>query len=71
MTLYSALAPGYTDAGAVVAQIQAEMGNFDAPKTVKFDYTGQLEEQIWKHKDLLKYSSGIVEAYGKKMNTKN
>ena len=30
--------------------------------------TGQLEEQIWKHKDLLKYSSGIVEAYGKKMN---
>ena len=43
--LYSALAPGFTDAGAVVAQIQAEMGNFEAPKTVEFDYTGQLEEQ--------------------------
>ncbi|MBF03406.1 MAG: copper transporter [Flavobacterium sp.] len=45
VVLYSALSPGFTDAGAVVAQIQAEMGNFDAPKTVKFDYTGQLEEQ--------------------------
>ncbi|WP_438967052.1 efflux RND transporter permease subunit [Flavobacterium sp.] len=45
VVLYSALAPGYTDAGAVVAQIQAEMASFDAPKTVKFDYTGQLEEQ--------------------------
>lgn len=45
VVLYSALAPGYTDAGAVVDQIQAEMASFDAPKTVKFDYTGQLEEQ--------------------------
>jgi multidrug efflux pump len=45
VVLYSALAPGYTDAGAVVAQIQAEMASFDAPNTVKFDYTGQLEEQ--------------------------
>jgi multidrug efflux pump len=45
VVLYSALAPGYTDAGSVVAQIQAEMASFDAPKTVKFDYTGQLEEQ--------------------------
>ena len=45
VVLYSALAPGFTDAGAVVAQIQAEMASFDAPKTVKFDYTGQLEEQ--------------------------
>lgn len=45
VVLYSALAPGYTDAGAVVSQIQAEMASFDAPKTVKFDYTGQLEEQ--------------------------
>lgn len=45
VVLYSALSPGFTDAGAVVAQIQAEMGNFDAPKTVEFDYTGQLEEQ--------------------------
>ncbi|CAM3578028.1 efflux RND transporter permease subunit [Flavobacterium gelidilacus] len=45
VVLYSALAPGFTDAGAAVAQIQAEMASFDAPKTVKFDYTGQLEEQ--------------------------
>lgn len=45
VVLYSALAPGYTDAGAAVSQIQAEMTSFDAPKTVKFDYTGQLEEQ--------------------------
>lgn len=45
VVLYSALAPGFTDAGAAVAQIQAEMTNFDKPKTVEFDYTGQLEEQ--------------------------
>ncbi len=45
VVLYSALAPGFTDAGAAVAQIQAEMTSFDTPKTVKFDYTGQLEEQ--------------------------
>lgn len=45
VVLYSALAPGFTDAGAVVAQIQDEMAEFDAPKTVKFDYTGQIEEQ--------------------------
>ena len=45
VVLYSALAPGFTDAGAVVAQIQDEMAEFDAPKGVKFDYTGQIEEQ--------------------------
>jgi multidrug efflux pump subunit AcrB len=45
VVLYSALSPGFTDAGAVVAQIQDEMADFDAPKTVKFDYTGQIEEQ--------------------------
>ena len=45
VVLYSALAPGFTDAGAAVAQIQSEMTSFDAPKTVKFDFTGQLEEQ--------------------------
>src|SRR5690606_23051850 len=39
------LAPGYTDAGAVVAQIQAEMTSFDVPKNIKIDYTGQIEEQ--------------------------
>ena len=45
VVLYSALSPGFTDAGAVVTQIQSEMSNFDAPKTVKFDFTGQIEEQ--------------------------
>ena len=46
VTLYSALAPGYTDAGAVVRQIQNEMMNFkDLPNHIKVDYTGQIEEQ--------------------------
>lgn len=45
VVLYSALAPGYTDAGSVVAQIQAEMAGFDVPKGIKIDYTGQIEEQ--------------------------
>ena len=46
VTVYSALAPGYTDAAAAVAQVQEEMLQFDdLPKGVKFDYTGQIEEQ--------------------------
>lgn len=46
VVLYSALAPGFTDARAVVKQIEAEMANnFNQPKTVKIYYTGQLEEQ--------------------------
>ncbi|WP_435135168.1 efflux RND transporter permease subunit [Formosa sp. A9] len=46
VTVYSALSPGYTDAGAIVAQIQREMKTFkDLPKGVKIDYTGQIEEQ--------------------------
>ena len=46
VTVYSALAPGYTDAGAVVSQIQDEMKNFDGlPSDIKIDYTGQIEEQ--------------------------
>lgn len=46
VTVYSALAPGETDAGAVVGKIREEMKNFkDLPKGVKIDYTGQLEEQ--------------------------
>ena len=46
VTLYSALSPGYTDAGAVVDQIQNEMKNFEGlPNTIKVDYTGQIEEQ--------------------------
>lgn len=46
VTVYSDLEPGYTDAGAIVAQIQHEMESFDQlPKDIKIDYTGQLEEQ--------------------------
>ena len=46
VTLYSALAPGFTDAAAIVAQVQNEMQSFtEKPDTVKIDYTGQIEEQ--------------------------
>ena len=44
--LYSALSPGFTDAGAIVSQIQNEMQGFtEKPDAVKIDYTGQIEEQ--------------------------
>ncbi|PHR73586.1 MAG: copper transporter [Lutibacter sp.] len=46
VTVYSALSPGFTDAGAIVSQIQNEMHSFtEKPKEVKIDYTGQIEEQ--------------------------
>lgn len=46
VTLYSALSPGFTDAGAIVSKIQNEMQSFkEKPATVKIDYTGQIEEQ--------------------------
>ncbi|GAA4233622.1 efflux RND transporter permease subunit [Postechiella marina] len=46
VTLYSALAPGFTDATAIVSKIQNEMQSFEEkPNTVKIDYTGQIEEQ--------------------------
>lgn len=46
VTVYSALSPGYTDAGVVVSQIQEEMINFKGlSKGIKIDYTGQIEEQ--------------------------
>ncbi|PTM11812.1 MAG: copper transporter [Bacteroidetes bacterium] len=46
VTVYSALAPGYTDAGAIVTQIQNEMRSYEGlPENVKIDYTGQIEEQ--------------------------
>jgi len=46
VTLYSALAPGFSDAGAVVTQIQNEMRSFkNLPNDIKIDYTGQIEEQ--------------------------
>jgi multidrug efflux pump subunit AcrB len=46
VTIYSALAPGYTDAGAIVSQIQNEMKSYDGQlKNINVDYTGQIEEQ--------------------------
>jgi multidrug efflux pump subunit AcrB len=46
VTVYSALAPGYTDAGAIVSNIRSEMKNFtELPSDIKIDYTGQIEEQ--------------------------
>ena len=46
VTVYSALAPGFTDAGAIVSKIQNEMKSFNGlPKNIKVDYTGQIEEQ--------------------------
>lgn len=46
VTLYSALAPGFTDASAIVSQIQNKMQTFkELPSDVKIDYTGQIEEQ--------------------------
>ena len=46
VTLYSALSPGYTDAGAAVEQVKSEMLNIKGiPDSVKIDYTGQLEKQ--------------------------
>jgi multidrug efflux pump subunit AcrB len=46
VTLYSALSPGFTDAGAIVNRIQSEMEGFsELPKGIKIDFTGQIEEQ--------------------------
>jgi multidrug efflux pump subunit AcrB len=46
VTVYSALAPGETDAASVVGKIQNEMKNFkNLPEGIKIDYTGQIEEQ--------------------------
>ncbi|MEL6810131.1 MAG: efflux RND transporter permease subunit [Bacteroidota bacterium] len=46
VTVYSALAPGYTDAAAIVDQITAEMESFEGqPESVEINYTGQIEEQ--------------------------
>jgi len=41
------MSPGFTDAGAIIAQIQAEIGSeFDVEeKGIKIDYTGQIEEE--------------------------
>ncbi|MGB5189867.1 efflux RND transporter permease subunit [Robiginitalea sp.] len=46
VTVYSALRPGFTDAGAVVSEIQDAMIEFEGiPNGVEVDYTGQIEEQ--------------------------
>ncbi|QBA63108.1 efflux RND transporter permease subunit [Muriicola soli] len=46
VTVYSGLKPGFSDAGAIVAEIQKEMENFeDLPADVQLDFTGQIEEQ--------------------------
>ncbi len=46
VTVYSGLKPGFTDAGAIVAEIQKEMEGFKGLSSdIKIDYTGQLEEQ--------------------------
>ncbi|MDC7996496.1 efflux RND transporter permease subunit [Gilvibacter sediminis] len=48
VTVYSALAPGFVDAGAVVGEIQTQSASFleaEIPKNIKIDFTGQLEEQ--------------------------
>ncbi len=49
VTVYSALEPGYTDAGAIVSQVQSEMSSSAAqdliPGDIKVNYTGQIEEQ--------------------------
>ena len=46
VTVYSGLKPGFTDAQAIVNQIQEEMNNYKGlPKNIEIDYTGQIEEQ--------------------------
>ena len=46
VTVYSGLKPGFTDAGAIVREIESAMETFtDMPPGVKIDYTGQIEEQ--------------------------
>ncbi len=46
VTVYSQLKPGFSDAGAIVAEIQKEMEDFkNFPPDIKIDYTGQIEEQ--------------------------
>lgn len=46
VTVYSGLKPGFTDAAAIVAEIQKEMEDYKGlPSDIKIDYTGQIEEQ--------------------------
>ena len=46
VTIYSQLKPGFSDAGAIVAEIQKEMEFYKGlPKDITLDFTGQIEEQ--------------------------
>ncbi|NHF60407.1 efflux RND transporter permease subunit [Flavobacteriaceae bacterium TP-CH-4] len=46
VTVYSQLKPGFSDAGAIVAEIQREMEEYEGlPADIKIDFTGQIEEQ--------------------------
>lgn len=46
VTVYSGLEPGFTDAQAIVNEIQSEMQNYtEIPEDISIDYTGQIEEQ--------------------------
>ncbi|MCP4977185.1 MAG: efflux RND transporter permease subunit [Maribacter sp.] len=46
VTVYSQLKPGFSDAAAIVSEIQKEMEEFkNLPPDIKIDYTGQIEEQ--------------------------
>ncbi len=46
VTVYSGLKPGFSDAAAIVAEIQREMEDYkNLPSDIKIDYTGQIEEQ--------------------------
>ena len=46
VTIYSQLKPGFSDANAIVTEIQKKMEDFkNLPESVKVDYTGQIEEQ--------------------------
>ncbi|GAB1308758.1 efflux RND transporter permease subunit [Urechidicola sp. KH5] len=54
VTVYSALAPGFIDARAVVTEIQNEMESFEGlPSNIKINYTGQIEEQEKQQKFLM------------------
>ncbi|ATA89341.1 copper transporter [Capnocytophaga stomatis] len=61
VTLYSALSPGFSDASAIVRQIQQEMKNFDLPQDIKIDFTGQIEEQ---NKEMAFLSTALLIAVG-------
>ncbi len=46
VTVYSALKPGFTDAGVIVSEIRKQMEDFKGmPRDISIDYTGQIEEQ--------------------------